>query len=234
MFLNNLEFIGENQVNSTVIIVSDKGHNVIKTGTTILGIKFNGGVVLAADKRTTAGHMIVGKASQKVYSVHNNIALAWAGTVSANQMLIKYLRSELKIIELRTHRQPKVQEAASMMRNWQYSMIRRPMMIEDISSFIFGGYDSGGARLFHSNFDGTLRELDDYQVDGSGMMFALGVIEKEYKDNMTQDEAVNLAVTAIDIALQRDSGSGNGIDVVVIDQNGVRNVLTKTVDTHAR
>ncbi|MCA9478402.1 MAG: proteasome subunit beta, partial [Nanoarchaeota archaeon] len=67
---------------------------------------------------------------------------------------------------------------------------------------------------------------------GSGMMFVLGVLESKFKPNMSREEGLALAEECIDVAIQRDSGSGNGVNIFVIDNEGVRKVITKRVNTH--
>jgi proteasome beta subunit len=78
--------------------------------------------------------------------------------------------------------------------------------------------------------DGSVTEVEDYVSDGSGSIFAYGVLEALYKKGMTTEEGVKLAVKAIGAALQRDVNTGNGIDVVVIDNKGVRTVLEKDLN----
>ncbi len=204
----------------------------IKTGTTIIGIVAKDAVVLAADMRTTAGYQIHGNESDKVFVVDNHIGLAWAGSVAANQMLVKHLKSELKLLELRTHRKSTVGEAVSMLRNWVYGLIRRPSVMQDICAFLVGGYDKYGHHLFQLGPDGTLMKKPGFVADGSGSTYAIGVLETQYKENMSQQEAIDLAILAVDTAIQRDIASGNGVNVVVINKDGAKKVLTKKVNTH--
>lgn len=222
-------------VNSTVILVSGEEFKPLKTGTTIVGVKYKDGIVLAADMRTTMGNHIYGKSSRKVFEISPTIAGAWAGTVSQNQLLLKYLRSELKIHSLRTHRQASVTEAASLLRSWIYNMIRRPSMMMDISSFILGGKEKNGSfSLYDVGPDGTLMQTDDYVVNGSGMMYAIGYLERNFQPGLDEAKAIEVAVNAVDTAMQRDTASGNGIRVMIVDSNGAREVATKVVDTHAK
>ena len=235
MFLNKGWFIGfEKLILYGDLTVSDDNFKPLKTGTTIVGLRYKGGVILAADMRTTMGHHIHSGEARKIFFINDNLALSWAGSVSMNQQLVKYLRSELKIIKLRTNRDPLVIEAASMMRNWLYGSIRRPSMMQDISSFMFAGKDARGVHLHYCGADGTKMEIDKYIVDGSGMMYAYGVFESSFKENLEEKEAIDLAVRAVDAAMQRDVSSGNGVRVVVVNETGANEVLTKSINTRVQ
>ena len=96
---------------------------------------------------------------------------------------------------------------------------------------LFAGYDNSGLYMYDLYPDGSLTQADDFISSGSGSVMAYGVLETQYKANMSIDEGVKLAVKAINAALQRDSASGNGLDVVVIDKSGVKKFLTKELNT---
>lgn len=204
---------------------SSSKSDVLKTGTTTLGIVYKDGVVMAADKRATAGNMIVDKKVQKVLAVTKNTVVTTAGNVSDIQLLYKYLSAELKVKKLRVGREATVKEGTNLLAGWVYNMIRSSY---GIAHFLVGGFDDK-PQLFDVYADGSVTDVEEFVSSGSGSVFALGVLESQYKKNMTQDEAVQLAVKAISASLARDSASGNGIDVFVIDKNGARKVLTKTV-----
>jgi proteasome beta subunit len=74
-----------------------KDNEIMKTGTTTLGIKCKDGIVLAADKRATAGNFIANKKVDKVLEVSKNMALTTAGSVSDIQLLVKLLKAELRL-----------------------------------------------------------------------------------------------------------------------------------------
>lgn len=207
---------------------------IIKSGTTIIGIKAKDAIILAADMRTTRGYEIANSEADKVFAINDYMALAWAGSVSANQMLVKHLKSELQLMELRTTRKPNISEAANLLRSWQYGLIRRPSAMQDISAFIVGGKDKNGLHLFECAPDGTLMNRDKYVADGSGSPYALGVLETHFKENMSEQEAIDLAVKVIDTAMQRDIASGNGVNVIVINDKGATKVLSKKVNTHVQ
>lgn len=203
----------------------------LKTGTTTVGIKCKDGVILAADKRATAGNMIVDKRADKVHIISDDFAVTIAGTVSDAQLLIKLVRAELKLKEVRTNKKPNTKEAANLLGGLLYSGIRRPSMMPSIAHFLLGGKDSSGVYLYDLFPDGSVTKIKDYVSSGSGSVFAYGVLETQYKPEMTTEEAAELALKAINTALQRDSCSGNGIDVVAVKANEIKRVMHKELLT---
>ncbi len=208
--------------------------NQMKTGTTTVGLVCKDCVVLAADMRATAGYLIATKDTEKVVKITDNIAVTIAGSVSAIQMLERYLRSELNLRKIQLGRDSTVKEAANLLRNWVYSLIRQPSVMQDVSHFLIGGNDAEGLHLYDIFPDGTLSSIKTYITSGSGSSYVYGVFETHYKENLTEQQGVDLAIKAIDTSMQRDIASGNGINVYVIDKNGVRKAATKTVDTHVQ
>ncbi|MDP3919099.1 MAG: proteasome subunit beta [Nanoarchaeota archaeon] len=208
-----------------------KMENYPKKGTTTIGIVCKDGIVLAADRRVTAGHLIAHKKVKKVLPVGPHMAMTTAGLVSDIQLFTKIIRAQLMLLKMRKGKEPTVKEAASLLANLAYSNIRRPSMIPGIVGFIFGGYDNSGYKLYEISFDGTVLEIDDFASDGSGSSVAIGVLETLYKPNMTTTEAGEIAVKALQSAMSRDSATGNGVDVVVINEKGVNYTIQRETET---
>lgn len=206
----------------------------LKTGTTTIGVIGKDLVILAADKRATAGNLIVDKNVDKIIPINGNMAVTTAGTVSDIQLIVKYLKAELKLKELRTGRKPMTKEAANLLAGLNYSNIRKYSSIFGACHFLLAGTDSTGIHLFDLYPDGSVTESNPDQsfvTSGSGSVFALGVLEDAWKKDMSEQETIDLALRAVSAALQRDTASGQGIDVFVIDKNGVRKVIQKTVSS---
>ena len=217
----------QNTVFTPELTSSGDSSNKLKTGTTTLGLVCKDCVILAADKRATAGHLIVNKNISKVFPVTKHIGVTTAGSVSDIQLLYKYLSAELKLKEMRGGREATVKEAANLLSAWVYQLIRRSA---GIAHFLVGGHDTQ-PRVFDVYPDGSITEHDDYVASGSGSLFALGVLENKYKKGMGKDEGVKLALEAINAALARDSGSGNGCDVFVITKDGHEHAVAKSIAT---
>ncbi|MFH1682381.1 MAG: proteasome subunit beta [Candidatus Woesearchaeota archaeon] len=201
--------------------------NKLKTGTTTLGIVCKDGVVLAADKRATAGNLIVDKKADKVHLITDDIAVTIAGTVSDAQLIIKLIKAELKLKEIRTNKKPTMKESANLLGGILYSNIRRMSMRPGIAHFLLGGKDRLGVHLYDLFPDGSVTEITDFISSGSGSVIAYGVLETQYSPEMDLEQGVKLAVKAVNAALQRDSCSGNGIDVITITEKEIKQVLRK-------
>ena len=142
--------------------------NIMKTGTTTVAIKCSDGVVLAADKRATAGYLVANKKVEKIVKITDNLAVTTAGTVSDIQLLIKLIRAELKLKSIRINRDLSVKEAVSLLSNMVYNNIRKFSTIPGISHFIVGGKDEKGSHAYDVGADGSVSEVDDYVSSGSG------------------------------------------------------------------
>lgn len=201
----------------------------MNTGTTTVGIVCNDGLVLAADKRATSGYLIAYKKFEKVIRITDSIAVTVAGTVSDVQLLVKYLRAELKLKDIRTGKVSSVKEAANLLATFVYGNIRRMSMIVGVSHFVLGGKDSEGFHLYDISPDGSIALIDDYASTGSGSVMAFGVLETLYKPGLSVDEGVKLAAKSVNAAVQRDIASGNGIDIFTITKDGVKKVFSKEI-----
>jgi len=203
--------------------------NMPKTGTTTVGIVCKDGIVLAADKRMTAGYIAYDKV-EKIIQIADNMAVTTAGMVSEVQLLSKLIKAELKLKDMQTYRDSTVKEAANLLAGLVYSNIRKMSMFTAIAAFLLGGYDTEG-HLYGLGIDGSVTEYDNYTTDGSGCMFALGVLEALYKKGLSVDDGVKLAVKAINSAIQRDPNSGNGILVMTITDKGVKRIMDKQLES---
>lgn len=209
-------------------MVDDK--NITKTGTTTVAMVCKDGVVLCADKRVTSGYLVSYKKFEKIIQINDNLAVTVAGTVSDVQLLTKLLKAELKLKDLRTNRDVTVKEAVNLLSSMVYNNIRKMSLIPGISHFILGGKDDEGTHVYDIGADGSITHIDEYTSSGSGSVMAYGVLETLYKKDMSIADAVTLGAKAINAAVQRDIASGNGIDIVSITKDGVKKVLSKTVD----
>ena len=199
----------------------------MKTGTTTVAIICKDGIVLSADKRATSGYLISWKKFDKVIPINENIVVTVAGTVSDVQLLVRYLKAELKLKDIRTGRETSLREASSLLANFVYNNIRRYSLIPGISHFIMAGKDSTGMHLYDISPDGSIVEVDDYISSGSGSVMAFGVLETLYRKGLTVDEGIKLAAKSINAAVQRDIASGNGIDIVTVTKDGVKKVYSQ-------
>ncbi len=206
----------------------------IKTGTTTVGIVCKEGIILAADKRATGGGIplrVLNKDVLKVIKITDNIAVTTAGNVSDIQLVVKLIRAETTLKRIRTLKEPSVKEVANLLGTILYQNIRQFSTIISITAFLLGGYDKAGHHLYELSPDGAVMEIADYMADGSGSEIAMAVLDSLYKKDTNINEGVKLAVKAISASIQRDTASGEGIDVFTVTKDGVKQVFTRKIDT---
>ncbi len=167
-----------------------------KTGTTTISIVCSDGIVMAADKRMTAGNMIADRETNKVLPFVDDIAVTTAGTVSEIQRTLKIAKAELKLLEVRTNRKITVKDAANLLVGMAYVSVRQ-MGDWGVTAFLIAGKDINGFSLYDAGADGTLKKEEKFASDGSGSIFALPILESKYKKGMTVKEGVQLAIEAL-------------------------------------
>jgi proteasome beta subunit len=188
-----------------------------KTGTTTVGIVTKDAVVLGADKRATAGHYIAEKDVTKVIPINDRMLVTITGVVSDIQQLIKYIRAELKLKDLKTGTNSSVKAVANLIASFNYSGLRTQ---GSIAGFLLAGSDHEGVHLYEISVDGVVVKVKEYESTGSGSPYALAVIESNYAPGLSEADAIALAKKAIATAIERDAGSGNGYDIFVVNKNG--------------
>ena len=196
----------------------------MKTGTTTVGIDANGAVVLATDMRASLGRMVSSKDVQKVEQVHPRGALTIAGSVSAAQSLIETLRVESNLFEVRRSKEMSMQALSTLTGN----LLRSGAFY--IVSPILGGVDDEGSHVYSIDALGGTTE-EEYAVSGSGSQYALGVLEQEFDEDIDVEGAKTVATKAIKSAMERDTASGNGINIAVVTEDGVEITREKDIDS---
>lgn len=186
-------------------------------GATTLGIAFSNGVLLASEKRVTYGYFVTSKAGKKVFKIADHLGAACAGLVSDMQMLVREMEAYTNLFKLDVGRDIPVKSAAKVMSNLLFARRLFPL----ITQTIVGGVDEEGASLHVLDILGSVIP-DKYAAVGTGAEIAVGVLEENYRESMSAENAKEMAVRAMKSALSRDSMSGNGVDFLTITKEGVR------------
>jgi len=202
--------------------------NVYK-GTTTVGLKSAEGVILATDRRVTSGYFIAHRRGKKILKVDDHIAVTIAGAVGDAQKVVDELRAEARLYKFNTGRPIRIKTLASLASILLFSA--RPFIF--IVQMIVGGVDDIGPGLYTIDWFGTVTE-EKYIATGTGTPVALGILESEYDPTISMDDAVKLAVKAIKAAMRVDPGSGEGIDVTIVDRKGVRELTDEVIASYAR
>jgi len=186
-------------------------------GATTLGVVCSDGVILASEKRVSYGSLIMSRVGKKVFKLTNTIGAACAGLVSDMQILIREAEAYTKLFKLDAKRPIPVKSAAKVMSNLLFSRRLVPL----ITQTIVGGMDEEGASIYVLDVLGSVLP-DKFAAVGSGAGIAYGVLEEGYKENMPLKEAKELVVRAIKSAVSRDVMSGDGIDFLLITNDGIQ------------
>ena len=198
----------------------------IKTGTTTVGLIYDGGVVLAADQRASMGHIAYDEESEKVYKINNRMAVTNAGNVGDSLTIIRYLKSQAKLFELERNEEMTPRAATTMLSN----VLNGNRYYPYICQLVIGGFNSK-PELFDLTPYGGVIQRDKYAVSGSGTEQALNTLDLGYKKGMAEKDAIILAVKAIESGKRRDMYSGGlGATVFVVDRQGTKQLPKEKVD----
>jgi proteasome beta subunit len=205
--------------------------SILKTGTSLVGIVCKDGVIMAGDKRTTAGNMVMNKNKQKVVPISDYLVVSGTGTASDIEMLKKIIQAELRLKELKSKKRATVKEAANLIANMSYKNIRQPTMIPFIAGIMLGGVnEDGSAELYSIEPAGSVMQVEDFDANfSSGMPFILGLLERQYKKDLTIEQGIELAIEALKSSTQIDTASGNGIDVFSITKEGIKHEVNQVI-----
>lgn len=186
-------------------------------GATTIGVVFDGGVILASEKRVTYGSMIMSKTGKKVFRISDQVGAACAGLVSDMQILAREVEAQAKLFTYDTKRPMPAKAAAKLMSNILFN--RR--MIPLITQTIVGGMDGEIPAIYVLDVLGSLLP-DDYAAVGSGAQMATGVLEQGYKHKMSMKDAKELVLKSIKSAIRRDTMSGDGVDLLIVTKDGIQ------------
>lgn len=199
--------------------------DLIKTGTTTVGVVAKDAVILGAERKSTMGYLVASKDAMKITRVDDRIGMTIAGMVGDAQALEKIIKAELKLYMLQEEKPASVKAAANLMASILYSRRFYPYIVQ----LLVGGYDTA-PRLYSFDPSGSIQEENKYFSTGSGSPMALGVLEDKFRDDMPLEEAMTMVVRAIYAATQRDIASGgSGIDIAVMDKKGFRQIPNEEV-----
>jgi len=219
----------------------------VDLGTTLVAIKYSGGVVVGADTRTSVGGYVSNKFAYKInpifqpsddddddtttinQSSSSSCVLCRSGSAADTQFLAKQAQRRFQVRKLeRPCYQPSVSEVAHYLR---YRMRDQASQGGDglQASLICAGYDasSNRGRIFGITPGGSLWEEDDFCVSGSGSTILLGYLDdalqdkKSFSSDLTREKAISLVTKLLKLSIGRDGSSGGLVRLYVIDENGL-------------
>ena len=189
----------------------------LKKGTTTLAMVCKDGIVMATEMRATMGTLIAHKRTNKLFRIGDHIGMTVAGLVGDAQTLARYLSAEVELFRIKNGKEITIKGASTLMANILNGRSYYPYWVQ----LIVAGIDESGGHVFSLDAAGGSIE-DEYVTTGSGSPYVYGVLEDHFKKDMSTKEGVELAVRAISMAMKRDSASGDGINLAIIDKNGFK------------
>ncbi|RLN83921.1 hypothetical protein BBJ28_00021464, partial [Nothophytophthora sp. Chile5] len=188
----------------------------IDAGTSIIAVKFKGGVVLGADSRTSTGTYIANRVSDKLTPLHDRVFCCRSGSAADTQALSDYVRYFLSSHAVDLGRLPKVHTAANLFRSLCYNNKDRLL-----AGIIVAGWDPvKGGQVFSIPIGGAMVE-QDFAIGGSGSTYIYGLVDAEYRPDMTKEECQRFVKKALSHAMARDGSSGGVIRTVTITEGEV-------------
>jgi len=188
---------------------------IMVPGATAVAIKCKDGVVLGNDRRATWGYTVINKSTKKLFKITDHIGLAAYGLIGDFQFLVRVIKAQSVLYELDANDRINTQSIAKLISNMLYSRKMMPLY----TNLIIAGVDKDGPKLYTLDALGSLIP-EDYGATGSGMLLSMGILEAEYKPDMTMEDGVKLVEKVIRNSIKRDVMSGNGIDLLIITQDG--------------
>jgi proteasome beta subunit len=190
-------------------------------GATVVGISYNEGVLLAAEKRVSFGNFVVNKNIKKTFTVTDHVGAACAGMVADMQVLVRQVEALAKIRRLETRREVPPNSIAKLMSVIMFERRYFPLLTQ----VIVGGINEK-PEIYTLDPLGSVLP-DEYAAVGTGAEMALGIMDAEFKPNMSEEKVRELATRAIRGAIQRDTSSGEGIDILYMTRSGHREETLK-------
>ncbi|KAJ1527294.1 hypothetical protein ONE63_008814 [Megalurothrips usitatus] len=188
-------------------------------GTTTLGFRYQGGVLLAVDSRATGGSFIGSTDVKKIIELNDYLLATMAGGAADCVYWDRVLAKHCRLYELRNRERISIAAASKLMSNMVYNYKGMGLSIGSMIT----GWDKRGSSLYYIDSEGTRTKGDCFSV-GSGSVHAFGVLDSGYHWDLTNEEAYDLGRRSIYHATFRDVASGGNIRVYHVTENGWKSI----------
>jgi proteasome beta subunit len=197
-----------------------------KHGTTTIALRFKEGVAVAADKRASMGSFVASKKAEKVHELNEFTVATIAGLVSDAQYLVNLTRANINLYELGRGYPPSTKMAGNLLASIMYEQYRSyfPYWV----ALLVSGLDEEGPHVYTLDMAGGITD-EDFASTGSGSMVAYGVLESSWKPNLSEAEGIKLAIKALATAISRDTATGDGMDVAVVNKKGTKRLTPEEI-----
>jgi len=199
------------------VFLSNNVEEKILHGTTTVGIKAKDGVILCADMRASAGYFIANNNTMKIQKIDEHAGMTMAGGVADAQNITDILRYHANLHRIQKQ-EPIPIKSLTRLTSLIFHQNRGYPFIADI---LVGGYDKTGPDLYNIDMFGSV-EKKTFVTTGSGSPVAYGLMEEEFHENLSVEDAKILALRAVKAAITRNIGTGDGINIAILDKDGFR------------
>jgi len=188
----------------------------LDTGTTIMAVEFEGGVIVGADSRTTTGAYVANRVTDKLTRVTDYIYCCRSGSAADTQAIADIVSYHLNVHKMELGDEPLVITAAKIFQDLCYTY--RDKMSAGI---ICAGWDRKlGGQVYMIPLGGMcIRQ--PVAIGGSGSTYIYGYVDAQFKEKMNKKECVEFTKNAVTLAIQRDGSSGGVIRWAAITKDGV-------------
>ncbi|MGI0134323.1 MAG: proteasome subunit beta [Candidatus Micrarchaeaceae archaeon] len=198
----------------------------LSTGTTTMALICSDGVVVGADTRATAGTFIANTEVRKVFKIDSNLSMTVAGSVGDAQELIRIIKAQNEIYKMNENRPLSPKSAASLLS----IILQQNKMMPFYVELIVAGLDGDEPQIFNLDPIGGSVEESKFSATGSGSYVAIGFLEDMYKKGITTKEGVKGVARALQLAMRRDSATGNGMKITTITKSGYTEYTEKDIE----
>uniref|UniRef100_A0A3P9NSK7 Proteasome subunit beta type-9 n=1 Tax=Poecilia reticulata TaxID=8081 RepID=A0A3P9NSK7_POERE len=201
------------QISSKNDLVPDWNREEVSTGTTIMAVEYDGGVVIGADSRTTTGAYIANRVTDKLTRIHDRI-------YCCRSVLVPLQEDSRVLVQfgfyVELDEPPLVETAANLFRASCYRY-REELM----AGILVAGWDRRkGGQVYCVPIGGMLVR-QPVAVGGSGSTYVYGFMDSNYKPGLNKDQCLELTASALSLAMERDGSSGGVIRLASISEDGV-------------
>ncbi|XP_076035852.1 proteasome beta1 subunit [Oratosquilla oratoria] len=188
----------------------------LMTGTSIMAVEFDGGVILGADSRTSMGTYVSNRVTDKLTRVTDHIYCCRSGSAADTQAVADIVSSHMELLEVKLQEPPLVRVAANTFKEICYDY--RDMLTAGI---IVAGYDKvNGGQVYTLPLGGMIVR-QSVAIGGSGSTFVWGYVDSAYREGMQKEECVDFVKKTLTLALTRDGSSGGVVRVAIITKDGI-------------
>ncbi|PVU94427.1 hypothetical protein BB561_002560 [Smittium simulii] len=195
--------------------------SALKPGeTTIMAVKFDNGVVVGADSRTTTGSYIANRVTDKITQIHDRIFCCRSGSAADTQAIADIVQLHTQMFAVQSEELPPVKAVASIFQGLCYQNKNQLS-----AGIIVAGVDNvNGPSVYNIPLGGSIHE-EDFAIGGSGSSYIYGYCDKVFKAGMSKDDCVEFVKNAVSLAMTRDGSSGGVIRMAVITKDNVERIF---------